>query len=105
MSPLKCYCGTKLRDGVCLFRCPAEAAPRHLRAQEAKRRKATFDSNRTKGELLQFTEVQDAAARVSPVEARNRALFTRNKSPSARARDARRADIKRKRIEKLRAGQ
>lgn len=78
MSATRCYCTSPLRpDGTCRYGCPAAANPRHLRAQKAKRRKTTFDSNRTVGTMLRHTEVQDAAARVSPEEARNRERFTR----------------------------
>lgn len=90
MSALRCYCGQKLRDGVCLFRCPPEARPKHLRAQEAKRRKTTFDSNRTIGTMLRRDEVQDAAARVSPAEARTRELFTRRKASTGKRDEKRR---------------
>jgi hypothetical protein len=102
MSATRCYCGTKLRDGVCLFRCPPEANPRHLRAEAAKRKKIELDSNRSVGTMLRHSDVQDAADRVSPVEARNRQMYTRNKAPSAVKRDATLAAGKRKRIERRR---
>jgi hypothetical protein len=72
MSKPKCYCGQELRpDGTCVYRCPPEARPAHLRAQASKRLansrrerltgRGSFPS--ADAELRQLREARDAAVK------------------------------------------
>lgn len=87
MSAIRCYCGEKFRpDGTCRHRCPPSANPKHLRAEAAKRRKATIESNRYYGTMVGYAETQAAAVRLIPSEARSQAKFTRRKKRSEKRR-------------------
>lgn len=88
MSATRCYCGERLRpDGTCRHRCPPSASPKHLRAIDQARRLAEAKANVVVGAMLNEQDMKKHSA------------------PRAALRNARRAAMKRARIEKRRGSQ
>jgi hypothetical protein len=74
----KCYCLTPLRNGVCPYRCPVEADPRHLRAQAAARKaNDAAAASELRGQLLTPSDMQKAVE--VPANRASRLMFTRRK--------------------------